>query len=119
VIQKNAVRYFMDVEDLSQILKMILADTSNLNTIINVAYNNPTQIPEVLGFFEKYMGIKAQVTYIDIGSVYLINNDFFNRLFFQYYGKHMPIDYTEYCIKKYIQLKNTENNKTLFLHHQQ
>jgi nucleoside-diphosphate-sugar epimerase len=106
VIQKNAVRYFMDVEDLSPILKMILASKSCLNTTINIAYNNPASIPDVLNCFETHMDKKANYSYTEKGSKYVIPNDCFNMLYFQYYNKTISIDYTENCIKKYIVLKN-------------
>lgn len=110
VIQKNAVRYFMDVEDLSPILKMILANKSCLNTTINIAYNNPVSIHDVLTYFENQMGKKANFSYIEKGSSYSIPNDFFNNLYCQYFGKTISIEYTENCIKKYIVLKNNAEN---------
>jgi nucleoside-diphosphate-sugar epimerase len=119
-IYSNAVRYFMDVEDLNPIIKMLLNDEKSINSIINVCYNNSILIPEAVSIFEKYLNKKATATIVDKGSNYNIpNKPFLNLL-----DKNqvlLPEQYTENCFRKYIELKAREsypNQKlnTLFNH---
>jgi nucleoside-diphosphate-sugar epimerase len=111
-IQKNAVRYFMDVEDLPLIMKMIISEESSINSTLNVSYNNPILIPDALSIFEKYLNKNALATYIDKGNNYTIPNmPFLNLL-----DKHqvlLPEQYTENCIKKYIELKTKKSSGNL------
>ncbi|MES2513353.1 MAG: NAD-dependent epimerase [Bacteroidota bacterium] len=106
IIQKYAIRYFMDVEDLPFILDIILKDEESMNTIINVSYNNPINIPEILTFFEEEMGKKAMVSFVEKGSNYAVPNDYFNDLFSRKKGHAIVEAYTKNCIKKYIKLKS-------------
>jgi len=108
LVQKYAVRYFMDVDDLLPILKMLLSNKSNMNQTINVAYNNPIRITEVLSFFEKAIGQKANYRLIESGTEYNIPNDTFINLLEGNCLHSIPSDYTANCIRKYVKMKLVE-----------
>ena len=84
VIQKNAVRYFMDVEDVVVIFEMILEDNKVKNTAVNLSYRNAITIPYAVKLFEEELNKKANLTFIDEGKNYVIPDEYFFSLYSKY-----------------------------------
>jgi len=98
-IQKNAIRYFIDVDDLSNILPIIISKETKKT--INVCFDNKIFITEMILFFEELLKIKAKKTLIEGGENYEIDNYYFmnivkenNIIFNSEYNKNL--------IKKYL-----------------
>ena len=108
LIQKNAVRYFMDVEDLSIILDMIIEDNVMINQLINISYRNAITIPEAVSLFEEELNKKANVSLISSGNNYVVPDEYFYTLYSKVNSINVTDDYTRNCFRKYINLKKNE-----------
>lgn len=109
LIQKNAVRYFMDVEDISVILEIILMDNTVKNTVINISYRNAITIPDAVAIFEEELNKKANLSFVQKGKDYVIPDDYFYLLCSKIKVLNIPDDYTRKCFRKYINKKNKES----------
>ena len=110
LIQKNAVRYFMDAEDISVVIEMILEDDTVKNSVINVSYRNAITIPDAVGIFEKELNKKANLSFVDKGNNYSIPDDYFYLLYTKSSRIDITDDYTKKCFRKYINKKNNESS---------
>lgn len=98
-IQKNATRYFIDVEDLSKILPIIISKETN--KIINTCFNNKLYVTQMICFFEELLQIEAKKSIIEEGEDYTIDNSYFMNIM-EYNNFEINKDYNKNLIKKYL-----------------
>lgn len=102
-IYKNAIRYFINSEDLQMIISLILK--KNLLTFgsYNVFCTNAVSIIEVIKILENVLCKKAKYTLIEKGAYYTVNNDL--KIIIEKYFPHLinidSIHYIKNSIKKY------------------
>lgn len=77
-IQVNAIRYFIDVDDLVNILPIIIS--SQTNQTINVCFNNKIYIKDLISIFENILKISAKKVFIDKGLNYSVDNLYFMNI---------------------------------------
>ncbi len=75
VIYKNATRNIIDIEHLYQIVSYILDNRFYKNKTINIAYDNNTNIIDILNVIEKLLNIKAKFKIVDKGYNLKMDND--------------------------------------------
>jgi nucleoside-diphosphate-sugar epimerase len=110
LIQKNAVRYFMDVEDISVIFEIILEDNTVKNTVINISYRNAITISDAVTLFEEELNKKANLSFVLKGNKYVIPDEYFFSLCSKIKRIDITDDYTRNCFRKYINKKNKEDS---------
>jgi nucleoside-diphosphate-sugar epimerase len=110
LIQKNAVRYFMDVEDISVIFEIILEDNTVKNTVINISYRNAITISDAVTLFEEELNKKANLSFVPKGNKYVIPDEYFFSLCSKIKRIDITDDYTRNCFRKYINKKNKEDS---------
>jgi len=74
VVQKNAYRYFIDVEDLVKILPIIISNDNKKR--INACFDNKIHITQMIKLFEDILEIKANKTFSEKGCNYIVDNSY-------------------------------------------
>lgn len=106
-IQKNAYRYLVDIDDVSNILTQLIDSNLFLNSIIDVSFSERISVLEITNIMKKEMSSKSTINIIDGGGSYdvedqklknFISN--FDIMFSEKYNEKLLIKY----LKK--QLKN-------------
>jgi len=97
-IQKSAVRYIMDVDDLTNILPNIIENDAQTNKIMNVCFNNKMSVLEFVKKIESVLNIEVDKTIVPGGCDYKIDNNEFLAIASRNEGE----DYITETIKKYL-----------------
>ncbi len=79
-VQTNACRYLIDVEEVRSAWSPILSDGSFRRSTINVCFDRPAPLPELVRVMEHLLGKMAKATPVDAGSCYEVNNSDFKRI---------------------------------------
>jgi nucleoside-diphosphate-sugar epimerase len=78
-IQKDGVRYLIDIDDLVLYLPLII-DSKSDNCSINVSFDNKLKIIEIIEIMEEILKIKSKKLIIEGGCDYNIDNHEFKKL---------------------------------------
>ena len=105
-IQKNNIRYFLDVEKIEPMVKYIYNNRSDWNKTINMIFDDPISILKVLLIMEKAIGLVAKKRIVDGGMKYTISNKSFSKYKSKIFHNINDEGYTEMVIKKYVKLIN-------------
>jgi nucleoside-diphosphate-sugar epimerase len=73
VIQRNAIRNFIDVTDVISLTSAICDSKKFINSTINIASTRSDPVTRILEIFEGLIGQKALTHYIDGGSSYFVD----------------------------------------------
>lgn len=98
-IQKSAIRYFIDIDDISITLPYMIPIYNNLT--INVAFENKSSILSIINIIEDIMNKKANYKIIEGGFDYTINNKLFLKIV-DSIGHKVEKNYNYITIQKYI-----------------
>lgn len=99
IVQKNASRYFIDVEDLTKILPIIISNENK--KCINICFDNKVYITQMIEIFEDILGIKANKTFTEEGYNYIVDNSYFLNVI-ENNNILIDNDYNKKIIKKYL-----------------
>lgn len=99
-VYQRAIRYLIDIDDIATLLPQFLINRFAKNTVVNVAFDNGTEVTELIGMFEKVIGVEANATRLDVGTHFEIDNSIFNQ-FLKSIGYEFSGDYTLELIGKY------------------
>ena len=103
-IHPNSIRYFIDIADLNNIIKMFI-ELKIKNRIIDTAFKNPIKIIKCLEILEKSIGKKAIIDIKEKYSTFELSLDFFNKTYENFYKKKIDEYYTKICFEKYVKIK--------------
>ena len=79
---------------------------SDWNITINMIFNDPISIPNVLLMMEKAIGSKANKIIFDGGMEYTISDESFSKYKSKIFANIKDEGYTERVIKKYVKSMN-------------
>lgn len=103
-IHPNSIRYFIDIADLNNIVKMFI-ELKIKNRIIDTAFQNPIKVIKCLEILEKSIGKKAVININKKYSTLKLSLDFFNNCYKKFYNKNINKHYTKMCFEKYVKIK--------------
>lgn len=96
---KNATRYLMDVDDISNILPHII-DT-DVNKTMNICFDNKMLVTDIINTMGQILSKDVNTVYIDSGKNYNIDNSEFKKVLVS--NNLLPSkEYTVNLIKKYL-----------------
>jgi len=99
-VHANACRYLLDIDDVAHIVPFIIEDNSYNRQAINIAFDNPITVPEMVKSFEEVLQVQANIELIDKGDCFSINNEVLKRVL-QRMNFEIDKDNNVNCIKKY------------------
>lgn len=99
-IYTNACRYIIDVSDLNLLLSKMIDSTKYDRQVIDVNYNNPIRIQELISILETVLGIKATINLLNKGGCYSTENQLFLN-FADSMEMIPPTDYLQNRLYKY------------------
>lgn len=76
-IQSDAVRYFIDIDDLQKTLPPIISNNIESNKVINVSFDNKIKIAHLILLFEFVLKKLATKKIVAGGNNYSIDNSYF------------------------------------------
>ena len=109
IIHKDSIRYFIDIADLNDILKMFI-ELRITNRIIDIAFKNPVKVLKCLRILENCIGKKANYSIVEKSASINLSLDFFNEKYETFYNKKIGSNYTRKCFEKYVNMKLLINN---------
>ncbi len=78
-VQAKACRHLMDVALVTDFATTWLSDPTMQGLTVNMAFDHPAPLPELVQTMEAILGIKARTEIVDAGSCYPVENEFFRR----------------------------------------
>ena len=78
-VQIKACRYLMDVDTVSAVCTPLLTDEHFRGRTLNVCFDQPVPIPELVAAMERLLGKKARTLNVDSGSCYEVDNRDFKQ----------------------------------------
>lgn len=99
-IEKESLRYFIDVDDLTITLSPIILDSGQNKKKINVCFNNKTDIFNFVMSMSETLGVQPKITIIDGGCLQDVDNSEFINLIDPKYKK-IDQSYNKKLIEKY------------------
>ena len=105
-IQKNNIRYFLDVEQVEPMTRYIYKNRNEWNKTINMIFDDPVSIPKVTQLMEQAIGLVANKKIVDKGMHYIIPSNSFSKYKSKVFPTVKDDGYTEAIIKKYIKIIN-------------
>jgi nucleoside-diphosphate-sugar epimerase len=100
-IQKNAFRYLVDIEDISNVLSEVIDSGEFLNSIIDVSFDKSISVLEMTNVMKKELQSKSSIHIIDGGGSYHIN-DLQLHNFISSKKINFLKQYNEEVLKKYL-----------------
>ncbi len=79
-VQSKACRYVMDRYDLTRYAPLLLEEAALRGCSVNVCYDTPVPVPQLLKILEQVLNTRADVRAIDKGACYSVENDVFRTL---------------------------------------
>ena len=104
-IHKNAIRYFLDIENIEPMIKYVYENRDAWNKTVNMIFDDPVPILKVIEFMEDSIGLDARKNIINKGSNYIIPNDTFKKYKSKIFPTLKDEEYSERVFKKHIRLK--------------
>lgn len=100
-IQKDAFRYLVDIEDISNVLSKIIDSGDYLNSIINVSFSDRISVLEIANIMKKELQSKSKINIVDGGGFYYIRDSKLQDFIF---NKEIAFSekYNEEILKKYL-----------------
>lgn len=102
IIFQKAWRYLLDADDLKIIMPLLLKNSGLKNKIINVAYNNPMRVEEIVKVMENLLEKKSKKKIIEKGSNFVIFNNFFLNILTNNKITTYSANYNYNLISKYL-----------------
>ena len=99
-VYSKACRYLLDIEDVSYFLPFIIKDGAYNRQTINIAFDDPIAVTEMIKVYELVLNIKANIELIDRGDCFSIDKTVFINIIQNINYKVNP-NYNINCIKKY------------------
>ncbi|MBK9283200.1 MAG: NAD-dependent epimerase/dehydratase family protein [Sphingobacteriaceae bacterium] len=105
-IYQNTIRYFIDIEDVVNVLTKAIEGNILTNKIYELTFPNPLTIIELVNIFEQLTGIKANYNIVPRGNKYEIKNssefeilhefqssslEYFNKVLKKYYNREATL----------------------------
>jgi len=101
VIQKNAYRYIVDIEDVYTILSKMIDSRFFLNSVIDVSFSEKISVLNIVEQIKQEVNSKSKIKIIEGGSKYDINTFIINS-FMEKNEILISKNYNENILKKYI-----------------
>lgn len=89
-LHAKACRYLMDVDEMSLACGSIMGDPRFIGQTINITFDHPTPVPELLHYMEVVLGQKANAVPEDRGSCYTVDNHSFRQFWTGHLGHPWP-----------------------------
>lgn len=99
-VYKKACRYLLDINVMSYLLPFIIDNDIYNKQIINIAFDKPIKIIEIIKTFETTLNIKANIKLIDKGHCFSIDNEIFKN-FIHKIDYKLSASYNYDCIKRF------------------
>jgi nucleoside-diphosphate-sugar epimerase len=99
-IQKNAFRYLVDIDDVSNVLSKLIDCDEFLNSIIDVTFSNTISVLDISNIMKRELQSKSKITIINGGGSYYIKDTRFQKFMS---NKEITFSekYNEEVLKKY------------------
>lgn len=104
-IHKNAIRYFLDIENIEPMIKYVYENQNEWNKTVNMVFDDPIPVLKVIEFMESSIGLDARKNIINKGSNYIISNDTFKKYKSKIFPTIKDEKYSERVFKKHLRLK--------------
>jgi dTDP-4-dehydrorhamnose reductase len=105
-IQKNAYRYLVDVDDVSNLLSQIIESKNFLNSTIEVTFSKRISVLEMANVMKKAICSDSKINLVNGGGSYVVDNSLVEK--FIYSNKiDIPKEYNKEVLKKYLKEKIT------------
>ena len=105
-IQKNAYRYLVDVDDVSNVLSQIIESKNFLNSTIEVTFSESISVLEMANVMKKAICSDSKINLVNGGGSYVVDNSLVEK--FIYINKiDIPKEYNKEVLKKYLKEKIT------------
>lgn len=101
-VQRQAIRYIIDIDDLRRLLPFFISNSSYKKNIINVCFDNKISVVGFVELIEKILGISASVTLCDGGLDYSVDNTEFIQALKTVQDYFPSDDYNFNILKKYL-----------------
>ena len=99
-IHKNASRYLMDIDDVSQMVSKIISANLFRNKTVNVCFSNLISMPKLMRIFSDVLKTEIKTIELERGNTYDVENGDF-RAFLKNHNFTISEDYNRSLIKKY------------------
>jgi nucleoside-diphosphate-sugar epimerase len=100
-IQKNAYRYLVDIEDISNVLSRVIDSGEFSNSIIDVNFSKKISVLEISNIIKKELQSNSKISIVDGGGSYYVNDSQLNG-FISNKKINFPETYNEEVLKKYL-----------------
>lgn len=105
-IQKNAYRYLVDVDDISNVLSQIIESKNFLNSTIEVIFSESISVLKMANVMKKAICSDSKINLVDGGGSYRVDNSLVEN--FIYKNKIViSKEYNKEVLKKYLKEKIT------------
>jgi nucleoside-diphosphate-sugar epimerase len=105
-IQKNAYRYLVDVDDVSNVLSQIIESKNFLNSTVEVTFSESISVLEMANVMKKCICSDSKINLVDGGGSYRVDNSLVENFI---YNNKIVIskEYNKEVLKKYLKEKIT------------